>query len=549
MQRFLRQFNHIINQFLMPVLTASVIVSLTLVALGSWNNRQLAQNFSVGISDQFALQQLSGQIIHLDEVLTMSSRMAAATGDSRWEARYRNFEPQLDTAIKRAIELAPETFDNHTVQTDKANVQLVAMENQAFALVRAGAQENALAVLFSDDYQQQKEIYSEGIENTNRAIQQRISNDLNNYRVTLEKTSQFSLISLIVLAVAWLIILGLLAQHFQWRKRAEARLQQSRQVMQQHNIQLRGSQIKLEQKAVELENALDELQQAQLHIVQSEKMSSLGHLVAGIAHEINNPVSFIYGNLLPVRNYANDLLHMIGLYQQQYPQPTSVIQQGIADVELEFIQTDLPNTLNSIEIGAERIRDIVLSLRNFSRMDESPCKAVDIHEGIDNTLLILNHRLKAQSFRGAINVKKHYGELPLVECYPGSLNQVFMNILSNAIDALDEKTMTLDAQATIQATIGEIMICTRLCDDSCLEIEIADNGPGMSAATQKKIFEPFFTTKPLGKGTGMGMPISYQIVVEKHGGQMAVTSTPKKGTKFVIQIPISQSASSLNACP
>ncbi len=522
----------------MPVLTVSVVISLTLVALGSLNNRQLAQNFDVGISEQFELQELIGQIIHLDEVLTMSARMAATTGNRQWETRYRKFEPPLDTAIQKAIELAPETFENHAAQTDAANIQLVAMENHAFTLVRNGATDDALAILFSNDYQRQKKIYAEGIEKTNLAIKKKISRHLYSYKNTLEKTSKFSLASLVILATAWLIILALLAQHLRWKQQAETHLQKSRHAIQQRNIQLKGSQIELEQKADELEKTLDELQRAQLQMVQSEKMSSLGQLVAGIAHEINNPVSFIYGNLSPIRHYFNDLMRILGLYQQEYPQPTAVVQQGIADVDLPFIQADLPKTLHSIEVGAERIRDIVLSLRNFSRMDESPCKAVDIHEGIDNTLMILNHRLKTQSNRGKITISRLYGNLPLVECYPGFLNQVFMNILSNAIDAIEENPITSDT-ADIA---GEIMIRTRLCDGDCLEIAIADDGPGIVEDVQSKIFDPFFTTKPLGKGTGMGMPISYQIIVEKHGGQMKMASAAGKGTEFIIQIPTSQSA-------
>lgn len=537
MHGFLQRLNDKINHVLMPVLTVSVIVSLTLVTLGSLNNRQIAQNFHVSISEQFELQELIGQIIYLDEVLTMSSRMAAATGESQWEIRYRRFEPKLDSAIKEAINLAPETFENHTVQINKANTKLVAMENRAFSLVENGYREKALAYLFSDQYQKLKEIYRENIEIIHYTINDNNQRYLNQYSTTLDNTSKLSLISLVILAVAWLIIVVFLIHYLTWRKRAESRLQKNNEIVQQRNMQLKGSQVKLQQKAEELENTLNELRQAQLHMVQSEKMSSLGHLVAGVAHEINNPMSFIYGNLNYISSYTNDLLHMISLYQQEYPQPTNIIRKTSANLEIQFIQEDLPNTLKSVEVGAERIRDIILSLRNFSRMDESSCKAVDIHEGIDNTLLILNHRLKAQSNQEAIRVEKLYGDIPLIECYAGSLNQVFMNILSNAIDALEEKRRGSGSQETC-----EVFIRTRLCfNEDFLEVAIADNGIGMSQSVQKKLFEPFFTTKPLGKGTGMGMPISYQIIVEKHGGQMKVKSAPGKGTEFCIQIPVNQS--------
>lgn len=291
------------------------------------------------------------------------------------------------------------------------------------------------------------------------------------------------------------------------------------------------------ERTAELEETLKELQRSQAQVIQSEKMSSLGQLVAGVAHEINNPVNFIHGNLSHVQNYAQDLLQFVQLYQQQYPEPTPEIAAAIEDLDLEFLQDDLPKTLASMELGTERIRQIVLSLRNFSRMDEAEFKSVDIHEGIDSTLLILQHRLKAKTERPEIEVVKHYTPLPRVRCYAGQLNQVLMNILVNAIDALEESNThrTVD---DIYAHPNQITIRTALVEAQWVEIAIADNGIGISPAAQQRIFDPFFTTKPLGKGTGMGLSISYQIVVEKHGGQLDCRSTPGQGTEFIIRIPL-----------
>jgi signal transduction histidine kinase len=294
---------------------------------------------------------------------------------------------------------------------------------------------------------------------------------------------------------------------------------------------------RVEDRTVELKNALSELQRTQSQIIQSEKMSSLGQLVAGVAHEINNPVNFIHGNLVHTQQYAQDLLEFVQLYQQHYPNPADEIQIAAEEIDLEFLQQDLPKMLSSMKMGTDRIRQIVLSLRNFSRMDEAEFKAVDIHEGINSTLLILQHRLKDRPERPSIEVIQDYGSLPLVECYAGQLNQVFMNILTNAIDALENGNASRTFQ-DIQANPNQIKIMTSVVDGRWVQIAIADNGPGIPQNIQQQIFNPFFTTKPIGKGTGMGMSISYQIVTEKHNGKLECFSTPGEGTQFVIQIPI-----------
>ncbi|MEL6382363.1 MAG: ATP-binding protein [Cyanobacteria bacterium J06626_18] len=297
---------------------------------------------------------------------------------------------------------------------------------------------------------------------------------------------------------------------------------------------------RVEERTQELRTTLNELQRTQMQMVQSEKMSSLGQLVAGVAHEINNPVNFIHGNLAYVEEYTQDLLHVLDLYQQTYSDPEPEIQEEVETVELEFLQDDLPKTLQSMRTGTERIRQIVLSLRTFSRMDEAEMKVVDIHEGIESTLVILGSRLKKAPNRPEIRVVRAYEDLPPVECYAGQLNQVFMNILSNAIDALEE-TNAARSLITGAADSSQITIETTHLNNQQVQIAIADNGPGIPESLHHRVFDPFFTTKAVGKGTGMGMSISYKIVVEKHGGSLECVSTEGQGAKFIIQIPICQS--------
>jgi signal transduction histidine kinase len=297
----------------------------------------------------------------------------------------------------------------------------------------------------------------------------------------------------------------------------------------------------LSQNNRQLQTTLEELHQTQTQMVQSEKMSALGQMVAGVAHEINNPVNFIHGNLNHVEEYTEELVTLLQRYQNYYPHPPQELQEAVEDADLAFLLTDLVKMLQSMKVGTERIREIVLSLRNFSRLDEAEFKAVDIHEGIDNTLVILRHRFKARAERPEIQVIKNYGQLPLVECYAGQLNQVFMNILSNAIDAFEESNQGKSFEA-IAAKPNTLWLNTAVTGQGTVQITIADNGPGIAETVRTRLFNPFFTTKAVGKGTGLGLSISYQIIAEKHGGQLSCHSTPGQGAKFIIEIPIRQSA-------
>ena len=297
--------------------------------------------------------------------------------------------------------------------------------------------------------------------------------------------------------------------------------------------------------AQQLEQTLTELKKTQAQLIQKEKMASLGQLAAGIAHEINNPVNFISGNISMAADYAKDLVRLIKLYRHYYPHPVAEIVGELEKIQPEFIADDYPKLLSSMKEGTSRISEIVLSFRNFSRLGQEKCKPVDIHEGIDNTLVILQHRLKGANNIGEIEVKKHYSTLPKVTCYASQLNQVFMNLLINAIDALESqphpRKITISTSVSSDSEPALYNQNSKLVTQKSqsVTILIADNGCGMSEVVRHRIFDPFFTTKPVGGGTGLGLAISHDIIVEKHGGKISCISAPGGGTEFILQIPTS----------
>ncbi|WP_427159177.1 ATP-binding protein [Aliinostoc sp. HNIBRCY26] len=307
-----------------------------------------------------------------------------------------------------------------------------------------------------------------------------------------------------------------LGQEIQRRQQVEADLEKINEELEQ----------RVEERTIALQETLQELQLTQSQLIQAEKMSGLCQIVAGMAHEINNPISFILGNINHAQEYMNNLLQLVAVYQKYLPHPPLEVEEILESTDLDFLIPDLDKVFVSMRVGAERIQGIIKSLRNFARLDEASVKQVDVHEGLDSTLVLLNHKLQTQDDL-KIRVIKNYGQLPQITCYPDQLNQVFMNIISNAIDALEacQESPT-------------IIIQTELINHDWIEISIADNGVGISEKIQSKLFDPFFTTKPVGKGTGLGLSISYQIIVKKHGGTLNCYSPADGGAKFVMEIPV-----------
>ena len=481
------------------------------------------------ITYELQLQKLSDEFTYLDEVLTMSALMNATTGNRRWEKRYREFEKELDIVVKKSNQLAPELYSSEIgKKNDAAIKKLVELEYQSFELVKSGKKEAAQNILLGEEYKNEKQKHTNAITQINNTIYEQVDSKISKYRQQLLFTSSLAILSLMFLIAAWLTVLRLLNEYLEQRQLAQAELQKSNQELE---MRVEERTQELSDKNHQLVDTLQELQDTQIQLIHTEKMSGLGQLVGGVAHEINNPVTFIDGNITHAKQYTQDLLNLVKLYQEHFPEAPAEIEDEIEAVELDFLKEDILKIHESMKVGTQRIRDIVLSLRNFSRLDEADFKQVDIHQGIDSTLLILQNRLKQKAEE--IIIIKEYKKLTLVKCYPSQLNQAMMNIISNAIDSLEtninNKNQTLNP---------EIRITTEQSDNNHVTIRIADNGCGMTEEVHSKLFDPFFTTKPVGEGTGLGLSIAYKIIVTKHNGKLSCNSELGKGAEFIIEIPV-----------
>lgn len=463
----------------------------------------------------------------------------------------------LEAKVKESEETFRKIFEDAPIGIDLSNLddsKLVRVNKALCSILGYDASE-LLGKKFTDL------VHPEDLEKNKQAASALVRGETSNYRLEKRLISAAK-------TIVWVNVTATLIQSSEGKPIYSLRMIENITERKVSEAALMASEAQLRRQTAQLQEACEQLKQAQIQLVQSEKMSSLGQMVAGIAHEINNPATFINGNISHTYNYFQDLIDLLNLYQQHYQPPAPQIIDKIREIDLEFLKDDLPKMLNSMNKGVERIGKIVLSLRNFSRLDEAEMKFANLHEGIDSTLLILQHRLKNNSQKDRIKIVKQYGEIPKVYCCAGQLNQVFLNIISNAIDVLEKqpqprtiaiRTFAIRKQAAagvsqhthIPREFSELAPTgtlknsdpiasspNQLIESDRIVICIADSGPGMTENIRKRVFDPFFTTKPVGSGTGLGLSISYQIVVEKHRGMLRCISAPGQGAEFWIEIPL-----------
>ena len=493
------------------------IAAILMVVVLAWSGRRALytyDQFRALEKVQHSILKTNGTISHLDEVLAMSAKMATATGDLRWEDRYRSFEPKLDAAIKKVMDISPGQFIyKAAAQTDLANTKLIAMENEAFDLVRKGNLNAASELLYSQEYEKQKHIYSRGMERCASALETYME-------VESEKKGNTAIWLIILVDFSMLLAarsgLGILEMRRRLRERKRAE-----------------ESIKLAYK--ELEQAHNELEETQLQLVQNEKLASIGQLAAGVAHEMNTPVGFVASNFQTLEGYVKKIRDLLTTYDELIGQIETLgktelqnkiegIGQSRDDLKIDFILEDISGLFAESRDGLERVTGIVQNLRDFSRVDQSGSRdEYNINKGIESTLVVVRNEIKYDA-----DVRTEFSEVPPVFCHSGQINQVFLNALLNAAQAI--KSQERDGN-------GTITIRTYASDDKVV-CEIADDGPGIHPDNLSRIFDPFFTTKPAGKGTGLGLSVSYDIVVNKHNGEFFVESTVGEGTKFTMKLPI-----------
>jgi signal transduction histidine kinase len=498
----------------------------------AWMTGKSYTSFNWIQQHEFRLRQISDQITYYDEVLTMSARLSAATGDPAWEARYRATEPQLERVIQESIQLAQADRDRtgNAQQTDTANAQLVALENQAFDWVRQGQPATAMALLNGEAYAKWKAQYTAGVTQRNAAIQANLNQKTQEYQQQLLVAVSISGLSILLLLPAWVMVIRILQQ-------AQADIMASHRSLAINNQDLEAmvaarSQ-SLDERNQQLEAAILNLKITQDQVIQQEKLAVMGEMVAGVAHEINNPMGFIAGNLKPAMTYLDDLFALLDLYVSKSGTSDPEIRDLIETIDLDFLRQDFPQLITSMELGISRVEGISASLRNFARADQAEKTATDLRTNLEGTIIILRHRLKANSDRPEISVTTEVVGDCTIAGFSSQINQVLMNLLANAIDAIDEQYQ----QDPPPAIVPQIAITlTRQTDE--VTIAIADTAGGMPESVRQQVFDNLFTTKPAGKGTGLGLAISWQIIVEQHQGTIAVDSTLGVGTTFTVALPV-----------